>query len=266
MSDDRHPEELLAGYVDGSLPDKERAVVESHLASCGRCREESELAMRSVATLRRIEDVPVPVGVMSPVAAELGRRMSGTRPRPLSQRVLWAAGGAVAAAFIGVLAIWVLPGIGTNTAGSADSAAAPEATSSTAAGVTGGGGALSTAGAARAPTVTIEHRSTNFDDPALAKLATDTAANVGTSALGSASDQATQPSATRTALTCVGKGAQLEPQDVLVRLIAARFDAKPAYIAVYVTGPTSSQPPKSVLVWVVNSQTCSFASFTSKRA
>lgn len=265
MSDDRHPEELLAGYADGSLSDKERAAVESHLSSCARCREESELSMRSVATLRQIEQVPVPVGVMSPVTAELGRRMSSTRPRPISQRVLWAAGGAVAAAFIGVLAIWVLPGIGTNN-GAAGSASAPEAASATSAGVTGGGGALSTAGAARAHQVTIEHQSTNFDQPALAKLATAAAADVGTSALGPAADDTTQPSPTRSALTCVGKGAQVEPQDVLVRLIAARFDGKPAYIAVYVTGPASSQPPKSVLVWVVDSQTCSFASFTSKRA
>jgi hypothetical protein len=191
--------------------------------------------------------------------------VSSARPRPLSQRVLWAAGGAIAAAFIGVLAIWVLPGIGTNGT-SADSAAAPEAASATNAGVTGGGGALSTAGAARADQVMIEHRSTNFDQAALAKLATEAAATVGTSALGPAADETTQPSATRSALTCVGKGAQIEPQDVLVRLIAARFGGKPAYIAVYVTGPASTQPPKSVLVWVVDADTCSFASFTSKRA
>jgi predicted anti-sigma-YlaC factor YlaD len=263
MSDDRHPEELLAGYVDGSLPERERPAVESHLATCARCREESGLAMRAVATLKDIEDVPVPVGVMSPVRAELAQRMSSARPRPLSQRVLWAAGGAVAAAFIGLMAIWVLPGIGGGNGGGL-SAAAPEAASATKAGVAAGGG-VTTAGAQRAHPVSIEPRSTNYDNAALAKLATDAAAGAGTAALGSAAADASQPSATRSALTCVEKGAGVEPLDVLVRLVSAEFDGKPAYIAVYLTGPTATKPPDEVVVWVVYSDTCSLASFTSKR-
>jgi anti-sigma factor RsiW len=268
MSDDRHPEELLAGYVDGSLSDRERAAVESHLSTCARCREESGLAMRAVATLNELDDVPVPVGVMSPVTAELAQRMSRATPRPLSQRVLWAAGGAIAAAFVGLMAIWVLPGIGAND-NAGGGAAAPEAAaaSGTAApGVGGVGGALSTSGADRALAVTIEHRSTNYDDAGLARLATQTAAGAGTAALGPAADLATQPSATRSALDCVSRGAEVEPQDVLVRLISAEYGGEPAYIAVFLTGPAPSQPPKSVLVWVVHADGCSLASFTSKRA
>jgi hypothetical protein len=53
---------------------------------------------------------------------------------------------------------------------------------------------------------------------------------------------------------------------VLVRLISAEYGGEPAYIAVFLTGPAPSQPPKSVLVWVVNADGCSLASFTSKRA
>jgi anti-sigma factor RsiW len=268
MTDDRHPEEHLAGYVDGSLSDKDRAVVESHLSGCARCRAESALAMRAVTALQEIQEVPVPVGVMSPVTGELSRRMAAARPRPFSQRVLWAAGGAIAAAFIGIVAIWVLPGIGGNNAGFGG-ASAPEAAAArgTSVGAAAGGGGAATAAPGRAAAVTIEHRSTNYDDAAIAKLATETAANAGATALGPATDEASQPSTTRTALGCVGRGAQVEPQAVLVRLISARFGGKPAYIAVYLTGPTTSQPPKSVLVVVVNADTCSAwnAKFTEAR-
>ncbi|MGZ4136846.1 MAG: zf-HC2 domain-containing protein [Actinomycetota bacterium] len=266
MSDDRHPEELLAGYVDGSLSERERAVVESHLSTCARCREESGLAMHAVATLNDLDDVPVPVGVMSPVTAELAQRMSRTAPRPLSQRVLWAAGGAIAAAFVGLVAIWVLPGIGANDNG-AGRATAPEAAaaSGTTVAGAGGGGALSTAGTNRGLAVTLEHRPTNYDNVALARLATQAAADAGTGALGPAADATTQPSATRSALECVRKGAEVEPQDVLVRLISAQYAGEPAYVAVFLTGPAPSQPPKSVLVWVVHADGCTFASFTSKR-
>src|SRR5512133_796308 len=122
MSDDRHPEELLAGYVDGSLSDRERAAVESHLSTCALCREESALAMRAVATLRGLDDVPVPVGVISPVTAELVQRMCCASPRPLSPRVLSAAGDGIAAAFGGMMANWVLAEIGAtdSVAGGAD--------------------------------------------------------------------------------------------------------------------------------------------------
>ena len=35
-----HPEELLAGYVDGSLTDPDRPTVDAHLLTCARCRAE----------------------------------------------------------------------------------------------------------------------------------------------------------------------------------------------------------------------------------
>src|SRR5205807_10052002 len=42
-----HPEELLAAYVEGALGDQERAEVDAHLATCGTCRDEVELAARA---------------------------------------------------------------------------------------------------------------------------------------------------------------------------------------------------------------------------
>jgi hypothetical protein len=260
MTDDRHPEELLAGYVDGSLSDRERTAVESHLTRCARCRDEAALGSSAVATLRTIEDEPVPVGVMSPVHAEIARRMSAPRSRPLSQRVLWAAGGAIAAAFIGLVAIWVLPNVG----GSANSASAPTA-------LTSGGGAEGANGGA--PTnpmlarraVGLEQRSTNFEDSTLQSLAKRTASTVRGRPLGIAVDTSAQPEETTAALLCVVKGAQPESEDVLVRLIEARYKGAAAFIAVYLHGPSPTQPPTEVDVWVVRTNGCAFASFTSSR-
>jgi putative zinc finger protein len=258
MTDDRHPEELLAGYVDGTLTDKERGVVESHLSSCPRCREESALSMRAVATLRQVEDEPVPFGVMNPVTAEIRRRMERTRPRSVSQRVVWAAGGAIAAAFIGIVAIWVLPGVGARDAttmagGGAEAASASRAPTDT------------TAGALAPQRVLLERTSTDYDDPALAALATRTATDARSGGPAAAPQASGDGPATREATACLAKGAGIEPQDVLVRLIEARYHGEPAYVGVYLTSPAEGQPPKSVVVWVVRADTCEFLSITSKR-
>jgi hypothetical protein len=265
MTDDRHPEELLAGYVDGTLTDRERAAVESHLSACLRCREESALAMRASSALREIREEPVPVGVMNPVRAEIAQRARGSSGRPLSQRVLgWATAAAVAAAFAGVVALWVLPNAGVG--GSADNAAgraAPEAAnaSGTTAPAGAGAGALATA-----PPVALRRESTNFDDQALAKLATATATAVKSGALREAADARPQSAETDSAAACLARGAaSVEPQAILVRLISARYKGDPAVIGVYLTGPGAGQPPNSVLVWVVRAGTCQTASITSSR-
>ena len=47
-----HPEELLAGYVDGTLSAQERAAVEAHVAGCARCSREIALASSARSALR----------------------------------------------------------------------------------------------------------------------------------------------------------------------------------------------------------------------
>jgi hypothetical protein len=263
MTDDRHPEELLAGYVDGTLTDRERAAVESHLSTCLRCREESALAMRAVDSVREMPEEPVPLGVMSPVTAEIERRASRTPSRPRSQRVLGlAAGLAVAAAFVGLLGVWVLPNLGVRGAasdnaagGAAVEAAAPNATATQA----GGAPAF---GASKA--VGLEHQSTNYDQRELEHLATRTADDAASGTVRGAAGSA-QPATTDSASACLARGTGLEPQAVLVRLISARYGKDPALIGVYLTGPGKGQPPNEVIVWVVRPSTCQIASFTSKR-
>jgi hypothetical protein len=56
----RHPDELLAGYVDGSATPDERAVVDQHLALCPTCREEVQLAADARAALISLPELGAP--------------------------------------------------------------------------------------------------------------------------------------------------------------------------------------------------------------
>jgi hypothetical protein len=46
----------------------------------------------------------------------------------------------------------------------------------------------------------------------------------------------------------------------LVRIIQARFEGKPADIAVFLEGPGAGQPPDSAVVWVIATKGCSILS------
>jgi Putative zinc-finger len=264
MTDDRHPEELLAGYVDGTLSDRERADVESHLSTCLRCREESALAMRAVEELREMREEPVPFGVMNPVSAEIARRTSPTSARPLSQRVLGlAAAAAVAAAFIGLIGVWVLPNLGAG-GGTADNAGGGAAVEAAAPSATRAASGVAPAFGGSRP-VPLERQSTNYDQGALESLARSTAEDAASGTLRQGTEVPPQPATADSASACLARGAGVEPQAVLVRLIAARYGKDPALIGVYLSGPGRGQPPDEVIVAVVRPTTCQIASFTSKR-
>ena len=99
-----HPEDLLADYVDGTLAERERAVVDTHLDGCARCSAEIRQAEAAKTALSELEDVPVPFGVTGPVLAEAGRRFE--RRRGVAwERFQWAAGLAAAAALVLVVAL-----------------------------------------------------------------------------------------------------------------------------------------------------------------
>ena len=55
-----HPDELLAGYVDGSATPGERRIVEEHLAGCATCQEEVELAGAARAALVALPELGAP--------------------------------------------------------------------------------------------------------------------------------------------------------------------------------------------------------------
>ncbi|MFW6079469.1 MAG: anti-sigma factor family protein, partial [Gemmatimonadota bacterium] len=114
MSDSMmHPEpERLEAYVEGSLPEAERAVVDSHVMTCARCQTATEEWRTLFAELARLpRPAPEPgfadrvladVHIRRPLAARAAERLGWFVPE--STR-----GWAVAAALI---ALPVLAGVG----------------------------------------------------------------------------------------------------------------------------------------------------------
>ena len=250
-----HPEELLAGYVDGTLSAKERAAVEAHIAECGRCSREAALAADARSALRSLAEVPAPSGVASRALQEAAgaRRSAGEGGTPRWYRI----GGIVAAAAAALLVFTlVLPHIGQGQGSGADIAGGKE----TGAARDGGPAALSAAHV-------IEIRHVDLDDASLAALVassqTDTSAGgaVGAEASQAAPVFGTQEQ-TDKALACVVRSAPDEHGD-LQSLIRARFKGTPAYLAVFAEGPGAGQPADAVTVWVFATRDCRILSFSS---
>jgi len=245
-----HPEELLAGYVDGTLTDEERAVVAAHLPACGTCREEVELAGRAVVALAALEEEPVPFGVTGPVLA--AARRTASRRQPVWQRYQWAAGLAAAACLV-LVAVVLLPQITGNGSKEAGNARAPSAEMTT------GDSAGALAGAGPLQTEVLDR---NFDERDVKRLAVE-AAKVApnlpqrnAAATLSAPDEATS--------CIVASGATLDERDVLVRMIQARYLGTPAYLGVFHEGPGDGQPPQRIVVWVVSSADCAILTLVSQ--
>lgn len=262
-----HPEELLAGYVDGTLTQDERAVVDAHLPGCASCREEVELGREAVAALSALEEVPVPFGVTGPVLAEAGRRFE--RRNAVWGRQQWAAGLATAAALVLVVALNLGGGDG------GEEAAAPAER---------GGAAMDAqaTGAAAAPDAALpdleRQRTVTYTDlgiQALAEnprppeaLAAAEGAEAATGAAGqeSASLRLASRDERNDALSCLrdSQAPLDDPRDTLVRLIEALYRDTPAYLAVFLESPGAGQPPDSAVVWVVSTRDCTFLTGASQ--
>lgn len=253
-----HPEELLSGYVDGTLPNEERAVVDAHLATCATCREEVELAHEALTALEALEEQPVPFGVTGPVMAEAGRRFE--RRGAVWQRVQWGAGLAAAAALVLVVALNLSrdpsdPGVRSangNEAGAEGPAASLQADESL-------------------PELERQ-RAVSYDDAGIQSIAQSTkdivtegsptpeADDVGGSDVSFASRNERG-----SALECLrGSEAPLDdPRETLVRLIEAQYRGTPAYFAVFLESPGGGQPPDSAIVWVVATRDCRILTLAS---
>ncbi len=250
-----HPEELLAGYVDGTLTEKERAAVDAHLATCGTCREELDLASRARVVLSELTEVDVPLGVTRPVLAEIATQMA--RPRPVERRARvfqWAAGLAAAAAVVAFFAVVGGPGGGGGGGGGMAASPVPAA---------GGDAGLQEAASALAP---LERQANvDYDASKVAELARSVAEQITAATVASPPEKAASTDAAAAAMECVRQGSSVTENDRLARLIDAKFDGKPAYIAVYLESPGAGQPPTKVVVWIVAKQGCSLLSFASQR-
>ena len=256
-----HPEDLLADYVDGALDERKRAAVDAHLLGCARCSAEVRQAGAARAALSELENVPVPFGVTGPVLAEAGRRFE-RRPGVAWGRFQWAAGLAAAAALVVVVAL--------NVGGEdAQNAAAPERTTAVAGGTGAGGAEAATPGVTFAG---LERQTdVNYDEAGIQAVASQAAGAIveAGDARGSQAAFATsaEDSKERTTLArdCVDRSGVRGPNDVLIRLIEARFEDTPAFIGVFSEGPGAGQAPDHVVVFVVAKDDCRILSTASQR-
>lgn len=251
-----HPEELFAGYVDGTLSSEDRVAVETHLGDCARCTRDVELAAGARSALRSMIEEPAPAGI----ASDALREAAGVRPAVPGGTPRWyRVGGLVAAAAAGLLVLsLVLPNIGQNDASDRDVAAAKAEDAA------GGdaGGAVETLEA-----TLIELRQIDYDDASLTgftssyRTIADGSAETGTAQAPAAPVLGTQAQ-TDKALACVAEAAPEESGE-LMNLIRARFKGTPAYFAVFFESPGADQPFDRVTVWVLRTSDCGILSFSS---
>jgi hypothetical protein len=253
-----HPEELLAGYVDGTLSAKERAAADAHLAGCARCARETDLAASARSALRSLAEEPAPPGVASRALEEAGgvRRSVVTHATPRWYRI----GGAVAAAAAALLVLTlVLPHIGQGNGSGAD--------------VANGKAQVPGAGDAREQTALaaslIEIRHVNYDNASLAALTSSYQSDTSSGgAAGGAAALSPGPASfgsqaqTDKALACVAQSAP-DQGGLVQSLIRARFQGIPAYLAVFFDGPGAGQPADTVTVWAFATDDCRILSFSS---
>ena len=257
-----HPDDLLADYVDGTLDERARADVDTHLLGCERCRDEVRLAATAKAALVELEDRPVPFGVTGPVLAEAGRRFERRRGATWD-RFQWAAGVAAAAALVVVVALNVGGDGSENTP-------SPAAAGTGATGATGAEAGDATA-SAPLPFFGLERQlDVNYDNDGIRAVASEaaravqaTAASEAAGALASGAEDSAQR--TGDAKGCVRQSGLQDSRDVLIRLIEAEFEGTPAYIAVFAEGPGAGQPPDHIVVWVVATDDCRILTSASQR-
>ncbi len=249
-----HPEELLAGYVDGTLSPSERAVLDAHLPGCAQCREEISLAGSILPTLASLPEVPVPLGVTGPVIAKAqGQTASRTGGR--LGRVQWAFGFAAAAALL-LLIVVNLPNLGGGEEKRASSPAE--------------GGAATAPDASPVPQgfVGLERQSVDYDTDSVQALAKSAAsvAKEAASATVSGSTEAALAAADDRAIGCLKQsGAEFSASSRLVELIDATFRGTPAYLGVFLQGPGAGQPADHAVVWIVAKQDCALLTAASQR-
>jgi len=256
-----HPEGLLADYVDGTLGDEERAVVDTHLPGCARCTQEVELARSALAALASLEDEPVPFGVTGPVLAEAGKSFERRRGA-LRERLQWGAGIAAAAALVVVVVLNF--GSGSDREGVTSLEATTAADSQAGAQAPEAGGEESSPGFAFRGLEVQD--GVNYVGEGISSLARDAAEVISGRVAAPGTDEAFAPA--EDALACIqesGAPTVEDPRDTLMRLIRAKYEGGPAYIAVYAEGPGAGQPADTIVVWAVSRPDCQILTTASLR-
>jgi anti-sigma factor RsiW len=254
-----HPEELLAGYVDGSLRQAERATVDEHLTGCGLCRGEVQMAGQARAKLGALLEQPAPAEISVAVTRALAQASpsagAGSRVSVRYRVVTVLA----AAAVVALLAV-ALPHLGGSNRSTSQLAAGDALAPST---------KQTAPEQASAGTIRIEIQGIDYTAATAAKLAVrgptaPVPVASGTANGGYSSAALGTASASQTALSCLQKAFQGIP-GTPIRLISASFQGQPAYIGVYTEGPGAGLAPDTVTVRVASASSCTILTFTSSK-
>jgi hypothetical protein len=256
-----HPEELLAGYADGSASPDERRTVEAHLVGCSRCREELVLAGTARTALTSLPELEAPgltvadlealqsARAAQPTVDEVAtQREAGQNRRQRQWNGSWVALGGVAAvlALLAVIPLVLSKGSSLQT----DS----------------GGASRPAAGPAEAANYPVHDRGIDYDQASVRGLAEQLANNPRLKSGDSAAPSrallsAPTPSGrlvdldSSTVVQCAIRGAGLPANTVPSYLEIARYQGTPAYVvAVLSKGGSKSH----LIVYVVSQQVCNF--------
>jgi Putative zinc-finger len=249
-----HPDELLAEYVDDALSPEGRAQVEEHLAGCARCRDEVALSRHAVAQLGRLSDRAAPSGVASAAVRESRRTK---RPAAAARAPRWHRFAPVAAAAaVVLLAVIAIPRFTSSKSASAPRAleAASGSTDNSGATVPSASTAPQTTGPASLSSARfdssakgLERQSTNYDSASLQQLAAPPASFGQFASAGSFN-------AAKKCITSAEHG----ESGSLVRLIEARYQDTPSFLAVFLPNGLQHQSAGSpVTIIVVTTSGCS---------
>jgi putative zinc finger protein len=241
-----HPEELLAGFVDGSAGPDDAAAVVAHLATCPSCTDEVRVARSARDALRTLLEVASPWAgsddgpVSATQLAETRRAsvISLASRRDRRQKVARAAGALIAAAAVVAGLVFVLPSLGGSkaTPTSASSGEGSRAPAATAPDQSAASLDQLARGIAHDASVPSPASGTGFDsvDP-----------SIGDHALLSAAE-----------LSCAIDATGVGPEDTILSFERATYQGTPAYIVGYRT-PATSERPGHVVVAAVARSSCS---------
>ncbi len=241
-----HPEELLAGYVDGTSSSQDRAVVDAHLQHLRTMPARGRRGARGRGGTRSPPGGALPFGPgrEGDGGAGDGRRCPrdhvraslaalGGRPPPRRRRSSWSRRSCCPRS--------------EAASSSADGASASAPVTATVSG-----------------TATLELSSENFQPDTLGALASDAAAKLTAGAagvqpeslgLGPAPARTAAPGAAAKATACIRQAFEQVP-GTPVRLIEAKFQGRPAYIGFYAESPGVGQPLDALTVRVASVQGC----------
>lgn len=283
--DSAHPDEALAGFVDGTLTAAERADVQAHLDGCARCRAQVAQATMAAEALRSLPEIDPPWG-LGRAAIEEARKQSGRKTNPeRGRRVAWVAGIAAAVVLVAGLSVAVLRAPG---GGNQDAAAGGGATSAATSGAQPLAGPSAEKGFVTNNNY-IQRTNFNFRSADVSKLAQQASEDMAGRSPKSMGPEASTapagssgpagPSGAATSgpaptggpkhatsidpVACLDTAAEYTLETRPIHVIDARYEEKPALIGIFLQGSSPTRGADLVVVWVASKDTCQVLSYAS---